>query len=584
MLPKRVLPSHGRRQGRHDKPLPVDALCNMWIDNDLGSLWNLAKGRAISLIHQSTSSIRQRTNNIDMAISLGRSGMFGKACRILQSSGIAPNNENTWQLLKAKHPSCPAPVVPVVQSTETITLQPDFNILSVLQSFPKDTAAGPSGLRVQHLLDVANIPLPTPICSSLRSVINMLAAGRAPSSVFRFLAGGSLIALNKNKEGCAPDIRPIAVGETLRRLVGKCMCALLKVKAADFFQPLQFGVACRAGQISSESGVQQGDPLGPLLFALVLQKLISSVDADDECMDLLCQAWYLDDGALAGNRPAVLRAMHIIEEMGPALGLYINFTKCELFSSKGNASFPPAVKCSLLPNLDILGAPVGDYLHCSRFIADKCAESKKLLTSLVDVAGVDLQVAFTLLRMCGGFCKLVHLTRVTPPSLASDALVSFDEDVRQCFVLCSAIDVSDTTWKQAQLSLRYGGLGLRSLSCHAAAAYIASLSLSGLGQSNNHYLQQAVIAYNSKVASHHAITAESALASPTTQRELSSKIDEDQFKSLLGASCPADKARLLSVSAPHSSSRVSVIPSMGLGLHMESNEFTDTLTRRSDPR
>ena len=466
----------------------------------------------------------------------------------------------------------------------------------------------------------------------------MLAAGRAPSSVSLFLAGGSLIALNKNKEGCAPDIRPIAVGETLRRLVGKCMCALLKVKAADFFQPLQFGVACRAGaenvthglricieehwsdddfvafkvdmknafnavsrqavveecatffpeilpwvswcygshpllwhplgQISSESGVQQGDPLGPLLFALVLQKLISSVDAVDECMDLLYQAWYLDDGALAGNRPAVLRAMHIIEEMGPALGLYINFTKCELFSSKGNASFPPAVKCSLLPNLDILGAPVGDYLHCSRFIADKCAESKKLLTSLVDVAGVDLQVAFTLLRMCGGFCKLVHLTRVTPPSLASDALVSFDEDVRQCFVLCSAIDVSDTAWKQAQLSLRFGGLGLRSLSCHAAAAYIASLSLSGLGQSNNHHLQQAIIAYNSKVASHHAITAESALAYLTTQRELSSKIDEDQFKSLLGASCPADKARLLSVSAPHSSSWVSVIPSMGLGLHI----------------
>ena len=346
--------------------------------------------------------------------------------------------------------------------------------------------------------------------------------------------------------------------------------ALLKVKAADFFQPLQLGVACRAGaekvthglricieehwsddnfvafkvdmknafnavsrqavveecatffpeilpwvswcygshpllwhplgQISSESGVQQGDPLGPLLFALVLQKLISSGDAVDECMDLLCQAWYLDDGALAGNRPAVLRAMHIIEEMGPALGLYINFTKCELFSSKGNASFPPTMKCSLLPNLDILGAPVGDYLHCSRFITDKCAESKKLLTSLVVVAGVDLQVAFTLLRMCGGFCKLVHLTRVTPPSLASGALVSFDEDVRQCFVLCSAIEVSDTAWKQAQLSLRFGGLGLRSLSCHAATAYIASLSLSGLGQSNNHHLQQAVIAYNSKVS------------------------------------------------------------------------------------
>ena len=128
-----------------------------------------------------------------------------------------------------------------------------------------------------------------------------------------------------------------------------------------------------------------GDPLCPLLFALVLQTLISSVDADDDCVDLLCQAWYmyLNDGVLAGVHPAVVRAMHIIEEMGSALGLHINFAKCELLSSKGNTSFPPAVKCSLLPNLDILGALVGDYLHCSKFIADKCAESKKLHQSLI---------------------------------------------------------------------------------------------------------------------------------------------------------------------------------------------------------
>ena len=58
MLPKCVLPSF-RRQGRHDKPLPVDVLCNMWTDNDLGPLWNLAKGRAISHTLQSTSSIHQ---------------------------------------------------------------------------------------------------------------------------------------------------------------------------------------------------------------------------------------------------------------------------------------------------------------------------------------------------------------------------------------------------------------------------------------------------------------------------------------------------------------------------------------------
>ena len=36
---------------------------------------------------------------------------------------------------------------------------------------------------------------------------------------------------------------------------------------------------------------------------------------------------------------------------------------------------------------------------------------------------------------------MVYLTWVTPPSLALDALASFDEDVRQCFVLCSTVEV-----------------------------------------------------------------------------------------------------------------------------------------------
>ena len=59
--------------------------------------------------------------------------------------------------------------------------------------------------------------------------------------------------------------------------------------------------------------------------------------------------------------------------------------------------------------LDILGAPIGDFVHCSRFIAEKCAMPKILLKALVDVSTVDLHVAFSLLRMCGSYCKLVHL-------------------------------------------------------------------------------------------------------------------------------------------------------------------------------
>eukprot|EP00731_Ephydatia_muelleri_P012182 Em0006g1076a len=51
----------------------------------------------------------------------------------------------------------------------------------------------------------------------------------------------------QNQRGLPSGVRPIAVGETLRRLAGKCVCAILKDKFADFFHPLQYGVACRAG-------------------------------------------------------------------------------------------------------------------------------------------------------------------------------------------------------------------------------------------------------------------------------------------------------------------------------------------------
>eukprot|EP00731_Ephydatia_muelleri_P010619 Em0005g1205a len=63
---------------------------------------------------------------------------------LVAEKAIAPNNETTWELLKAKHPSGPALLVQAVDCAP-ITLEPDFNIHSVLLSFPKGTAASPSG-------------------------------------------------------------------------------------------------------------------------------------------------------------------------------------------------------------------------------------------------------------------------------------------------------------------------------------------------------------------------------------------------------------------------------------------------------
>ena len=80
-----------------------------------------------------------------------------------------------------------------------------------------------------------------------------------------------------------------------------------------------------------------------MLFALVLHKLVTSIEVDDDCLHLILEAWYLDDGVLSGKRSAVIRALLLIEEHGPHLGLHINFSKHELFTRNGNSNFPPVV-------------------------------------------------------------------------------------------------------------------------------------------------------------------------------------------------------------------------------------------------
>ena len=131
------------------------------------------------------------------------------------------------------------------------------------------------------------------------------------------------------------------------------------------------------GVLSSELGVQQGDPLGPLLFALVLHKLICMVIEDTECFQLLLNSWYLDDGVLSGTKSVICRAVTYIQKLGPALGLCINPAKCELFFRTVLPDFPQEMKVSQEPNFEVLGAPIGDPIFCAKFLAQRHAKAAK---------------------------------------------------------------------------------------------------------------------------------------------------------------------------------------------------------------
>ena len=179
-------------------------------------------------------------------------------------------------------------------------------------------------------------------------------------------------------------------------------------------------------------------------------------------------------------------------------------------------------------------------MHCSRFIAEKCATPKILLKALVDVSAVGLHVAFSILRMCGIYCKLVHLARATH---SADYLNLFDEEVRLCFTSCIAVDVLDPSWQQAQLSPSLDGLGFCSLALHSSVAFIASFASSGFCSPDNIHMLQAATHFNAQVHPQESTTAEAVLACLPLQRALSKKLDNHAFQSLLSSSSQVNKAR-----------------------------------------
>ena len=50
--------------------------------------------------------------------------------------------------------------------------------------------------------------------------------------------------------------------------------------------------------IWSDSGVQQGDPLGPIIFSLAIHDIASSIKSN-------LNVWYLDDATIAGDPRSV---------------------------------------------------------------------------------------------------------------------------------------------------------------------------------------------------------------------------------------------------------------------------------------
>ena len=105
-------------------------------------------------------------------------------------------------------------------------------------------------------------------------------------------------------------------------------------------------------------GVQQGDPLGPLLFCFMIHNMVQQL-----CSQL--NVFSLNDGTLGGSLEGVLYDFHSVEHIAGKLGLQLNLGKTEIIcrdTRTMNTMFQevPGLCVSKRERTTLLGSPIGD--------------------------------------------------------------------------------------------------------------------------------------------------------------------------------------------------------------------------------
>jgi hypothetical protein len=572
---------------------------------------------------------------------------------------MSPSHPSSVDDIKAQPPDREPPDGSVIPLSN---LSPK-SFHEALKSFKRGSAAGWSGLSSDHLLEAISCPNPAIgefTLGALTRFGKLFIAGTPPEDILPFVFGAKLIGIQKKDGG----IRPIAIGEVLRRWAAKAVCKSSRPLWEAFFSPFQFGMGVRYSteiiaecvkqsrkritvrsdaddfvlvkvdlanafnacsrdvmlhivntffpsiapfvslcyhhstslmfsdhNIASSEGVQQGDPLGGLLFALVLQPLLLHI-RDQTQLDL--NMWFFDDGTLIGSKHEIVKALRILSDRGPALGLHIQFAKTEIHPCGSNVSdfsmfscFPniciksqdDCISLHKSDDLDILGIPITNPIATLRKILDRLKDSLNLISQL------EGPEAYNILRYCLGFQKLNHILRTTPPSTISAELHDADIIIRGALEKLVGASLTNVQWIQASLGMRkMPGLGIRAPSHIAMAAYVGSqLAIKEtvshlLGSYVNPDFDACLRVFES---------AGIVITEPDkAQQTLSNKLDEIRYKLLLDSPPPhlpdnnhehdvlKHRARLLACSDTHSADFLKVVPNELLGTRLTHTEFS----------
>ena len=189
--------------------------------------------------------------------------------------------------------------------------------------------------------------------------------------------------------------------------------------------------------MKSAEGVQQGDPLGPLLFCLTLDAPLKSVQSEYATA-------YLDDVGMGDTVPRLIEHMRAFEVAASSVGLHLNQPKCEIVGL--DESQRPAWETSgfsfvVRPTEEstFLGSPL-TVSGTSNSLAE-CRH--QLVKGRSRLLLMQAHEAFYLLVNSLGIPRLQFLLRTVPCSL-SDELGPLDEELRLTLEAITNVRLSPT--------------------------------------------------------------------------------------------------------------------------------------------
>ena len=176
-------------------------------------------------------------------------------------------------------------------------------------------------------------------------------------------------------------------------------------------------------EILSATGVQQGDPLGSLLFCLTIQPILDRLNSD-------LIIGYLDDVTLGGDVQTVNDDLTVITTEGAQLGLQLNKSKCEIatrntFDSHVVSAFA-GFKIVDIRDAQLLGSPIISDRGLDAVLDEKCDEVQVLINRLKFLSA---HHSLVIIKHCIGVSKIMHILR-TNKCHDNDKLETFDSIIR----------------------------------------------------------------------------------------------------------------------------------------------------------